>query len=76
MLANSTIPIHGSTDFNAETKIIRKYSQLDKIEARLVKVRQAIKGAVRYQNLTSTHDDPDYVPHGPVYRNANAFHRY
>lgn len=74
--ANSTLPTDGSTDSNAETRIIKIYSRLEKIEARLVKVRQAIKGAVRYKNLTSTHEDPDYVPHGPVYRNANAFHRY
>lgn len=73
--ANSTLPVDGSTDSDAETKIIRIYSKLEKIEARLVKVRQAIKEAVRYRNLTSIHEDPDYVPYGPVYRNANAFHR-
>ncbi|XP_074325657.1 putative glycosyltransferase At5g03795 [Apium graveolens] len=64
-----------STDSNAETKVIRTYSRIEKIEARLVKVRQAIKGAIRYRNLTSIHEDQDYVPYGPVYRNANAFHR-
>lgn len=68
--------MNGSIDSNDETQTIRIYSRLEKIEARLVKVRQAIKEAVPNRNMTSLHEDPDYVPRGPMYRNANAFHRY
>ncbi|XP_059451250.1 probable glycosyltransferase At5g03795 [Corylus avellana] len=53
----------------------RHRSGLGKIEASLARARLAIKEAGRVQNLTSTYDDPEYVPRGPIYRNANAFHR-
>jgi hypothetical protein len=42
----------------------------------LVKARYSIKEASKIRNSTSTHHDQDYVPRGPIYRNANAFHRY
>ncbi|KAM2604503.1 hypothetical protein TB2_033402 [Malus domestica] len=54
---------------------IKRYSRLEKLEANLAGVRASIREAARVRNLTSTHEDPDYVPHGPIYRNANAFHR-
>lgn len=55
----------------------RKSSPLKKIEASLARARFSIREASQIRNWTSTyHEDPDYVPHGPVYRNANAFHRY
>ncbi|KAG7984572.1 hypothetical protein I3843_04G167700 [Carya illinoinensis] len=54
----------------------RKSSPLKKIEASLARARFSIREASQIRNWTSTyHEDPDYVPHGPVYRNANAFHR-
>ncbi|RDX70661.1 putative glycosyltransferase, partial [Mucuna pruriens] len=52
-----------------------KYSKLRKIEATLARARYSIREASKIRNLTSTLQDPDYVPHGPIYRNANAFHR-
>lgn len=52
------------------------YSKLRKIEAKLAKARYSIKEASKIQNLTSTFHDLDYVPQGPIYINANAFHRY
>ncbi|KAK7282204.1 hypothetical protein RIF29_10812 [Crotalaria pallida] len=49
--------------------------KLKRIEARLAKARYSIREASKVQNLTSTYHDQDYVPHGPIYINANAFHR-
>lgn len=63
----------------ANSEIIRRvkrYSKLRKIEEKLGRARAAIREAGQVHNLTSMHDDPDYVPRGPIYRNPNAFHRY
>ncbi|KAG8642230.1 hypothetical protein MANES_12G067302v8 [Manihot esculenta] len=61
---------------NATAKVIKRYSSLAKVEASLAKARSAIREAARVRNLTSVHEDPDYVPRGPIYRNANSFHSY
>ncbi|XP_052178733.1 probable glycosyltransferase At5g03795 [Diospyros lotus] len=50
-------------------------SKLQRIEAALAKARSLIREAAQNKNMTSVHQDPDYVPQGPIYRNANAFHR-
>lgn len=48
---------------------------LDRIEAGLRRARAAIKEAKQYGNQTHEILDPDYVPDGPIYRNAKAFYR-
>ncbi|TQD89737.1 hypothetical protein C1H46_024731 [Malus baccata] len=66
--------INGTSAIITSTPI-KRYSRLEKLEANLAGVRASIREAARVRNLTSTHEDPDYVPRGPIYRNANAFHR-
>ncbi|EOX99214.1 Uncharacterized protein TCM_007813 [Theobroma cacao] len=47
-------------------------TKLDKLEAGLQRARAAIKEAKNGSLL----QDPDYVPIGPMYWDAKAFHRY
>ncbi|XP_030441823.1 probable glycosyltransferase At3g07620 [Syzygium oleosum] len=56
-------------------RVVKRYSRLERLEAGLSRARSAIREAALIRNLTSVHADADYVPRGPIYRNANAFHR-
>lgn len=53
----------------------RLFSKMEKLEAGLRRARSAIRDAARSGNRTSPLLDADYVPHGPIYINAHAFHR-
>ncbi|XAR69683.1 Xylogalacturonan beta-1,3-xylosyltransferase [Bertholletia excelsa] len=53
-------------------RLERKHGKLQKLEAGLAQARAAIREARKNGNQT---EDPDYLPTGPMYWNANAFHR-
>ncbi|CAA0836995.1 Probable glycosyltransferase [Striga hermonthica] len=57
--------------------IRRKYSRREKTEALLAKSRFLIREAAKTKSLSSSQVEqyPNIVPHGPIYRNANAFYR-
>ncbi|XP_075081559.1 putative glycosyltransferase At5g03795 isoform X2 [Nicotiana tabacum] len=63
---------HGN---NATAGVLKMYSRLERVEAILAKSRSSIREAARNGSMISNHQDPDYVPQGPMYHNANSFHR-
>lgn len=65
----------GEEHGNATKGVLKMYSRLERLEAILAKSRTSIREAARNGSMISNHHDPDYVPQGPMYHNANAFHR-
>jgi len=57
-------------------RVRRRDTKLERIEHGLSRARAAILEAIRNPSANSLTEDKDYVPRGPVYRNAYAFHRY
>ncbi|KAL2481312.1 putative glycosyltransferase [Abeliophyllum distichum] len=53
------------------SRMKRKFNNIELLEAKLQRVRTAIRDA---KNGNQMHD-PDYIPTGPIYWNPNAFHR-
>lgn len=63
---NGTLPV------SSTMRVRKKYSSLVKIEAGLVQARAAIKEGENGNQI----QDSNFVPKGPMYLNATAFHRY
>ena len=54
----------------------RRDVKLERLELGLAKARSAIMEAIKNKDKRPPLSDKDYVPMGPIYRNAYAFHRY
>ncbi|KAK9168467.1 hypothetical protein Syun_000607 [Stephania yunnanensis] len=51
----------------------REYTKLEKLELGLARARKSIQESIQVGSKAS---DVEYIPEGPIYRNALAFHRY
>ncbi|KAJ8634948.1 hypothetical protein MRB53_009215 [Persea americana] len=65
---------HAITFNTEEVLVIKKTSSLEKIEVGLARARASIQRAVVTRNYTS-YKKESYIPRGPIYRNAYAFHQ-
>ncbi|KAJ3705542.1 hypothetical protein LUZ61_009247 [Rhynchospora tenuis] len=68
-LTNDTISLAETRDSG------RRDIKLEKIELGLARARAAIRDVIQNKSNLANLSDMDYVPIGPVYRNAYAFHR-
>lgn len=55
----------------------KRYSNLERLEAGLMRARATIRGrGGGGRDGNNVTQDPDYVPSGPMYWNPTAFQRY
>ncbi|XP_024459282.1 probable glycosyltransferase At5g03795 isoform X2 [Populus trichocarpa] len=64
-------PANEALDLARKTRHKTEHTSLEKLEAGLQKARVALKEAKNGKQA----DDPDYAPAGPMYWNAEVFHR-
>jgi hypothetical protein len=65
-------PANEALDLASKTRHKTEHTSLEKLEAGLQKARVALKEAKNGKQA----DDPDYAPAGPMYWNAEVFHRF
>ncbi|CAA2996943.1 probable glycosyltransferase At5g03795 [Olea europaea subsp. europaea] len=69
---SAVLPFSNETDTRPlHLRIIRKFSNLERLEAKLQQARTAIRDA----HMRNQSQDQDYVPAGPMYWSTKAFHR-
>ena len=54
----------------------KKDEKIEHLELKLDRARALIKEAINQRSNISIEDGAQYVPHGNIYNNAFAFHRY
>lgn len=66
--------MQGKKGITGMEKSEKKYSKLEEVEADLAQARAGIRAELAANKTDLV--DPDYVPHGPMYWDPKAFHRY
>ncbi|XP_019187801.1 PREDICTED: probable glycosyltransferase At5g03795 isoform X2 [Ipomoea nil] len=64
--------LQNSHKVSETANVLKKLSNLERVEAGLSRVRAAIREAKTGNQMF---EEPDYVPSGPIYRNPRTFHR-
>nr|XP_016499600.1 PREDICTED: probable glycosyltransferase At5g03795 isoform X2 [Nicotiana tabacum] len=72
LYSSSTSTLDEAPNVTLSSVAPKRYSKLEKLEAGLAKARATI---LRENNNWNNQTEDEYIPHGPMYLNATAFHR-